>query len=349
MDTDSALASDDALFPLDPDAAPTTITLEQNYLVEVLVRSTSTQSFVPLISNVSTPVKSIMIDGNGTVTLFDADGNDVVSQATTSLATLPILQLRVETADDVFEEEIVFGSNRIRIADPSFTLPQQDTAGLVGPYALIEGKNRARVVDVVAAALNLPDLPDGRTVINALDAGHLFDFIVALEQPGDIAVIVLTLRTAAQTGARYHKYREDTGAWEPFAMESILSPNDRIYSAPWPCPAASASRAPDSGVWQRADGGIRGNGHRCLLLEIQDGSANDADGRADSYVVDAGALDNGQDSGSGPDAGAGTSGGGGGGGGGAAGLWWLLGAVIVLGTLALRQRSLRQTRARRPG
>ena len=293
----------DAPFTL---GAVTTITLrdaaggvgDADYPVaSILVFSTATQSFVPLISNATTPVASVEIDAAGNVALFDLNAR-TVARSTTSL-TLPILQIRVETPAGVFESETVFGSTGETIADPNFILVQGAKV-LPGPY--VSGARTAIVritegMGILATIEDLPDLPDGRPVRTAADDEGLFDFIVVLDTDEDAAVVILRLMTAVRAGTLYHKYDENTGSWLPFDTRT----NDRIYSAPLPCPAAAASREPETldvaaiagnYAWQRADvsvGGMR-TGDRCLLLEIHDGADNDADRRANGYVVDLGGL-----------------------------------------------------------
>ena len=328
-DTGSPIVRDAGVFPVDPGAPPAEITFTDTYPVEVFVRSTTaTQGFVPLLA--STQVRSVRIGGDGNVALLDAAEN-VVASASVSLF-LPILQLHVGTTVIT-----VFGStlDMIGLDDRNSTLAQGAML-LPGSYVSSDedAQASARVSTATASVLNLPALPDARPAMDT----DLFDFIVELDQAEDVAVIVLTLDTAAPVGSRYYKYREDTAEWVLFDT----SGNDRIYSAPLPCPPAGARREPDSGgVWHLAADAIRAADQRCLLLEIHDGSTNDADGRVNGYVVDLGALVV-------PMAGDGNGGGdgggdvasGGGGGGGAIGMWLLLLASVAM-IVALSRRMRR--------
>ena len=333
---------------------PSSITFTSGYLTQISVFSTPTQSFELFILDTPTTVTGIVVGRESSLAFLDAEDNTVMSatvnrvaaQVANRLMALPILRLGVETDADGFREETVFGSTRAMICSggnaSDCTLAQGATA-LAGPYASIGQVAMATTMASVSAAtasvLNLPDLPGGRTATDAAAAGHLFDFIVELDQAEDVAVIVLTLDTPAPAGARYYKYREDTAEWVLF---DTSSGNDRIYSAPRPCPGVGAARTAPNAPWQSAANGMRA-GDSCLLLEIHDGSANDADRLSNGYVVDAGSLDAGSlDAGGDTGSGSGSSGGGGG----VIGLWWLLGSIIMFCVFGVRRLAARRLAAR---
>ena len=87
------------------------------------------------------------------------------------------------------------------------------------------------------------------------------------------------------------------------------------------CPAPDAPKGNRPGQWRDARSGTQ-EGARCLLVEISDGSLNDADGSANGIVFDPSGLFR---------VGGGSSGGGGG------AMHWLWLLLIATGLLALRR------------
>ncbi|MCP8898015.1 beta strand repeat-containing protein [Gilvimarinus xylanilyticus] len=183
--------------------------------------------------------------------------------------------------------------------------------------------------------LSADDLPadSGYQVV-----GGVFDFMVRdLPQAGQSVRVALALNDAIPADASYRKLVDSQ--WVAFSEDA----NNALHSAagsPGYCPS------PGSSEWQA---GLN-EGHWCVQLTIEDGGANDADGRANRTVVDPGAVvqpastDGG--SGDGGDGGNGDGGGdnppptapdsGSSGGGGAAGLWTLV-ALLGMGSVCRRR------------
>ena len=161
----------------------------------------------------------------------------------------------------------------------------------------------------------------------------VFDFSVrGLDNPGDTVTLLIPLLGEARANARLSKYAADDDgifAWNSFTRnEEPMMPGffDRVWSASKTagvCPALGASRGDDEeDAWRSAEGGLR-SGDACLLLQIQDGGQNDADGLVNGVVYDPNAV----------------GGGGGGGGGGGAMAWvWLI--LMALG-IFMGRRSYR--------
>ncbi len=120
-------------------------------------------------------------------------------------------------------------------------------------------------------------------------ATGVFDFSVKVS-PGRVVVVLIPLLREATQPSPVYKFME--GEWDEFAVVNA----DRVYSAPVPCPSSNARRQPDGGAfdpgqhaWRSANDGVR-EGDRCLLMQIQDGGANDADGTANGVIHDPNAL-----------------------------------------------------------
>ena len=317
----------------------TTITFTAEYAVKIRRYSTETTSLATDRSLSSTATE-VVIDIAGSAPTITFDGSTprgiagsgsnifeiVLSSGgeSTGISLLGGVPTPLSNAD---------GAEGVRLA----------TRGSVVPGFYAYETNTADQVSnprITANTLNLPPLPDGRTVDDAARDFGVFDFIVSDFAPGGVATVVLRLIKEAgqrEAGWRYHKYQQgfDGGEWSPF----VRMGRDKIFSAPAhapaPCPSAHASREPDEGgdgsyTWHLAHDGIR-NKDRCLLLEIEDGSVNDADGRVNAVISD-------------PGTGAGKIFGIGGGGGGMD-LWWLmllLGGMISGTALARRRSASRQ-------
>ncbi len=101
----------------------------------------------------------------------------------------------------------------------------------------------------------------------------LFDFEIRTANAGDTATVVLPLKEALPSGARYRKFM--SGTWKDF----VINDKNKVYSAPGRrgfCPA------PNDVAYQV---GLT-RGHYCVQLTIEDGGANDADGSANGTIVD---------------------------------------------------------------
>ena len=138
-------------------------------------------------------------------------------------------------------------------------------------------------------SFGLPALPGGIAVADVRTG--VFDFTVATDHPGDVAVVLIELFEAAGEGLQLYKYSEDDG-WVSF----ITMDYDQAFSAQPPCPSPSARRQADNGefdpttdVWRSVSGGIQ-EGDKCLLLQIQDGGENDADGTENGIIFDPNGL-----------------------------------------------------------
>ena len=302
----------------------TTITFTAEYAVKIRRYSTETTSLATDRSLSSTATE-VVIDIAGSAPTITFDGSTprgiagsgsnifeiILSSGgeSTGISLLGGVPTPLSNAD---------GAEGVRLA----------TRGSVVPGFYAYETNTADQVSnprITANTLNLPPLPDGRTVDDAARDFGVFDFIVSDFAPGGVATVVLRLIKEAgqrEAGWRYHKYQQgfDGGEWSPF----VRMGRDKIFSAPAhapaPCPSAHASREPDEGgdgsyTWHLAHDGIR-NKDRCLLLEIEDGSVNDADGRVNAIISDPG-------TGAGKIFGIGGIGGGGG-----MDLWWL---ILLLG------------------
>ena len=298
----------------------TTITFTEAYAVKVRRYSTETTSLATDRSLSSTATK-VVIDIAGSAPMITFDGSTPRGIAGSGSNIFEIILSSGEESTGIS----VLGGVPTHLSNADgaegFTLA---TSGSVVPGFYAYETNTADQVSnprITANTLNLPPLPDGRTVDDAARDFGVFDFIVSDLAPGGVATVVLRLNKEAgqrEVDWQYHKYQQgfDGGEWSPY----VRMGRDKIFSAPAPCPSAHASREPDEGgdgsyTWHLAHDGIR-NKDRCLLLEIEDGSVNDADGRVNTIVSDPGTL-------AGKISGIGGIGGGGG-----MDLWWL---ILLLG------------------
>lgn len=205
---------------------------------------------------------------------------------------------------------------------------------------------RAAGYGVELSADDLPADSDYQVV------GGVFDFMVRdLPQAGQSVKVALALNDAIPADASYRKLIESQ--WIAFSEDA----NNALHSAAGTrgyCPSAG------SGDWQA---GLN-EGHWCVQLTIEDGGANDADGRANGTVVDPGAVvqpassdgnsGDGGDGGNGDDGGSGDGGNnpppsppssGSSGGGGSVGLWSLV-ALLSVGSLYRRRFSRQKAKAK---
>ena len=153
----------------------------------------------------------------------------------------------------------------------------------------------------------------------------IFDFTVAGLRIGSVASVLIELDEPVSRDQRLHKY--DNG-WSPFTTGGA-APFDDYYSAPFPCPSLGARRGSGAGEWRLASGSGVQAGDSCILVEIRDGSMNDADGVRDGVIHDPSALADGDDERRI-------------GGGGALGPAWLL--LLALGVVAPVARRIRGRR-----
>ena len=251
-----------------------------------------------------------------------------------SLASTGVM---VDPADGTTSIEVVTRTRNIRtFAVDSFPLSKgagaftdgASTVTLVsndeiqsGPYATHSGGGSS----VFADADLFPALPGM--------VGGVLDYVVKGGSPlegGRAAVTIEFADDQEVDGLAYHVYQRQSDAgwgWAPFVVDDA----NRIYSAPKPCPALSASReavVPESGrkyAWYLAHEGL-GPDHRCVLVEFSDGGLNDADQTANAFAYSTGAFA--------------SSGSRRGRGGGAVALVWLLALtlIVLLASLLVRQR-----------
>ena len=159
-----------------------------------------------------------------------------------------------------------------------------------GPFAALADSNQ-----LFADRGLFPDLP-------GLAAG-VFDFVIGLaggmfSPDGGLASVLIELADDRDVdGSLYYVYQQQPSekwTWDFFMVDDT----NRIFSAPKPCPAPSASRqppiVPDSEsdrvyAWQLADEGLDPD-HRCVLVEFSDGGVNDADQTANAFAFSTGAF-----------------------------------------------------------
>ena len=131
--------------------------------------------------------------------------------------------------------------------------------------------------------IGLTELPGGLSVSDV--ATGVFDFAISDIGVGDVAAVVIPLLRTSGSPSLLYKFTRADG-WAPF----ITTENERVYSAPTPCPSINASRGLSDGFsWQQQTGAVPA-GTGCLLLELQDGGMNDADGTANGAIHDPNAL-----------------------------------------------------------
>ncbi len=302
----------------------TTITLTGDYIVNVFAYATATATFdqVGMSEDV---VRGVVIDisNDDTIRSFDNRGMERIISFDDADFSPHIFQVEISTNMEVIATINALGDVATDLGNASTEQLTLATRGELMPgfYAY---KN----------VFNLPPLPDGREVSDP--EIEVFDFIVT-DFPAGVATIVIKLVAPTQEGSLYYRYRrsedELTDDWVPFEAGDI----DKIFSAPAPCPSAQASRETNASIgqsdyaWHLASSGTRAS-DQCLMLEIEDGSVNDADGRVNGIIFSTGASVGVADDGD-------TDDGRRRGGGGAIGLWWLLLLVgIVSGAAALKRR-----------
>jgi len=111
------------------------------------------------------------------------------------------------------------------------------------------------------------------------NVGGLFDFEIHHVSPVASSVqLVIPLHQAIPTDASYRKLNPTYG-WQDFEIDA----NNQLYST-----AGEAGVCPSPGDTAYQTGLTEG--HYCLMMLIQDGGANDADGLANGTVVDPGGV-----------------------------------------------------------
>jgi hypothetical protein len=109
--------------------------------------------------------------------------------------------------------------------------------------------------------------------------GGLYDFEIRDVTPvGTSVQLVIPLQHAIPADATYRKLNSTNG-WQDFVIDA----NNQLYST-----LGEAGVCPSPGDATYQDGLTEG--HYCLMMLIQDGGDNDADGQANGTVVDPGGL-----------------------------------------------------------
>jgi hypothetical protein len=147
------------------------------------------------------------------------------------------------------------------------------------------------------------------------NVGGFFDFEIHQVAPvGGSVMQVIPLPQAIPAGASYRKLNPDHG-WQEFVIDA----ENRLYST-----AGTAGVCPATGDAAYLTGLAEGD--HCLMMRIQDGGANDADGRANGTIVDPGGIARPVAAPPEPPATPATDGGGGGG-----AIFWMLWILTAVG------------------
>ncbi len=240
--------------------------------------------------------KGVELDG----CLIPADPDDeddlqlfevVISSTSTSGEETKVTSIRLMGVEPGREPEMLPG-------DQAFELVTPGAKAWTGFYAYKQQEEGVRSTHLITTntLLGIKSLPDG-TEVGKVETG-VFDFVVRDLAPGGVATVRIKLLKEVQAYSVYHKYDDRNAGWKRFDGNNGDHPYDRVFSAPTvndQCPSAGARRQLDEGsasdgyAWRLAHNGVL-EGDECLLLEIQDGGPNDADGAENGVIFDAGAL-----------------------------------------------------------
>lgn len=147
----------------------------------------------------------------------------------------------------------------------------------LGAVALMDSNGGARISSATLANSPLFDQFGNDTDFN--NVGGYFDFVIRDVSPAGRSVqLVIPLQQAIPANASYRKLDPING-WQNF----VINANNRLYSA---AGEAGVCPAPGDTAYQI---GLNA-GHYCLMMLIQDGGANDADGEPNGTVVDPSGL-----------------------------------------------------------
>ena len=199
-------------------------------------------------------------------------------------------QVAASTTLPVYGGEGARRSSEIRVFDPDVEL-------MPGAYLLRYLGSRAAATfspkDVEARDAGLEE--DILPPPPSYNETGIFDFVARGLGPGDVVTVLIRLPAKVAGGARVSKYApDDEGVfgWNPFTSNEdpgMPGSLDGVWSAPktaGSCPAVHASRRD---AWRSAVHGLR-SGDECLLLQVQDGGPNDADGLANGVIYDPNAV-----------------------------------------------------------
>ncbi len=345
---------------------PKTIVFEAGSDVTIYRYSSETRAFEPL--GQASSVASVTIEAStGRVVIETLPKGATLTELTyltypsTSSSIFEIVvslastEVVVDPADGTTSIEVVTRTRNIRtFAVDSFPLSK-------GAGAFTDGARTVTLVRTLASNDEIEGGPyathsgGGSSVFAEADlfpalpgmVGEVFDYVVKGGPPlesgrtgspleGGRAAVTIEFADGQEVdGLAYHVYQRqsDEGwGWAPFVVDDA----NRIYSAPKPCPALSASReavVPEPGrvyAWELAHEGL-GTDHRCVLVEFSDGGMNDADQTANAFAYSTGAFA--------------SSGSLRGRGGGAVALVWLLALTLIVLLAGAGNRRRRATRA----
>jgi hypothetical protein len=147
----------------------------------------------------------------------------------------------------------------------------------LGKVALTDAEGGARLSSDIVSTNELFTQYGNDSSFN--NVGGYYDFEVHNISPvGSSALVVIPLSDAIPQDASYRKLHPDHG-WQDFIIDS----NNKLYSA-----AGQAGVCPSPGNIDYQPGLTEG--HFCLMMLIQDGGENDADGIANGTIVDPGGI-----------------------------------------------------------
>lgn len=147
-------------------------------------------------------------------------------------------------------------------------------------YVALESDKSGTLVAIedIQRAFDLAPPEDGEELEDF--PGGIFDFTISLlANPSDSAFIVLPQLASIPRSAVYRKYSETTMTWDDF----VEDPKNAVYSAAGDdgfCPPPQDD-AYTPGLTQ---------GDWCVMLYIEDGGPNDADGLANQVIKDPGGV-----------------------------------------------------------
>lgn len=303
-----------ATLPAGSGLANNQVELEATVTVYEFVPGSASSS--PTFAISSTPLESV-VQGEETVNWSQFSG--------LNLDTLPANSF-VEVAVRSVSPTDLVGSFRFLVTQAAYVVPTLKNP-VPGAYAQAEAVALGQPDDITLQNDNwgIPELAGNP--VSEIPTG-VFDYLVPNLDNGEVVSVVLELTGEAGAGLRQNKYTADV--WAPFTTGDSV-PFDRVYSAPAPCPDLSASREVEGdastaeNAWRLAHEGVS-EGDGCILLQIQEGSLNDADQTRNGVLHDPTAL--------------GSAAGRRGGGGGAIELAWLilLAAGVLLAFAGSRRR-----------
>ena len=228
----------------------------------------STQSTIRLKVVTQAPVLSASADSDGDGISDEEEGykdsdNDGIPDYLDRIDQSHVLQtLLGEASDD----------------DPAFLMESD-------PGLRLSVGGAAKETDAGGTQLNSESLANSPTYADVAtdegfdNVGGVYSFeIHGLSQPGDSARLVIPQMQALPENPVYRKLFAQSG-WQDFVIDA----NNQLYSAP-----GVEGRCPSPGDAAYREGLT--SGHWCIMMLIQDGGPNDADGIANGSIVDPGGV-----------------------------------------------------------